>query len=131
MATFYGSDTACLTDLQRIDLQVTDPRRLIGERIARRLQTPRGGLASIGDDPDAGFNVRQLVNAKVRPADMGNFEAQIKAECLKDEQVDAAAVNLQLVGDALTIAIELATAEGPFTLTMNVTQLTVEAVFSF
>ena len=129
MATFYGSDSYCLTDVQLIDLQVTDPAQLIGQRIARRLQTPYGALAAIGDDPDFGFDVRQLVNGKIRPADLGQVQALIRAEVLKDEQIESATVNVVGANGEITISIAAVIAAGPFSLTMNVNALTTDVVF--
>lgn len=131
MATFFGSDTTCVSDVPLIDLQITDPRVLIGQRVARRLQTPRGGLASIGDNPDGGWDCRQYVNMKLAPGDIATAQGQIQNECLKDEAVQSAVVTMIQAGSVLTITIRLLSAVGPLTLTMNVQQLTVEAIFSF
>lgn len=131
MVTFYGSDTYCLTDLPLIDLQVTNPKILIGQRVARRLQTPRGALASINDDPDFGWDVRQYCNGKIGPNQIGIAKSQIESECLKDEQVATADAAITFDGGDLTIDIEMDTSAGPFLLTLNVSALTVEAVFDF
>lgn len=131
MATFYGSDSYCLTDVGLIDLQVTNPVQLIGQRIARRLQTPRGALAAISDDPNFGWDVRQYINAKMGPSDIAIAQAQISGECLKDEQVQSAVVSMTLSGGSMTLDIKLVSSVGPFTLTLNVDQLTVALVFNF
>lgn len=131
MAVFYGSDTVCLYDLPRIDLQVVDPVQLIGQRLARRLQTPRGALALIGDDPNFGWDVRQYINGRFNPTTLGVAESQIANECMKDEQVQAATARLTLSGLALTIDIEVESSAGPFSLTMQVSQLTVDLIFGF
>jgi hypothetical protein len=132
VATFYGSDTACVTDLSLVDTQITEPRRLIAERLARLLQTDRGGLGVIGDDPNRGFNVRALVNAKLAPSFIAQAQQQIVSECLKDEQVQSAtcSIVLQATG-ALTVTVNGVSSEGPFSLTLDVGQLTTNAVFSF
>lgn len=131
MAIFYGSDTNCVTDLPLIDLQVTNPNLLVGQRIARLLQTPRGGLGVIGDDPNRGFDVRQLVNGKLTPADLARAQQQIVSECLKDEQVQSADCTITASNGAVTVAVSLVGSSGPFTLTLNVDQLTTSAVFNF
>lgn len=131
MATFYGSDSYCISDVGLIDFQVTNPTQLIGQRIARRLQTPRGALAGIGDDPNFGWDVRQYINAALTPVSIAQAQAQIQAECTKDEEVQSAEVTLaQNAGGGLTITIVLTTATGPFTLTLAVTALTVDAIFN-
>lgn len=129
MATNYGSDTACTTDLPLISTPVTDPKTLIGQRIYRRLTTPRGALALIGGNGDGGWDVRQLVNMKMTPAKIAAAQQQIEGECLKDEQVSGAAVEVTSSAGNATIAIALTTAFGPFRLTLNVSVLTAELVF--
>ena len=132
MTTFYGSDTSCVSDVGLVDVQVTNPNVLIGQRIARRLTTPRGALAAVGDDPNFGWDVRQLVNAQLGPSSIAQAQHQISAECTKDEQVQSASVTIaQGAGGAVTITVLLTAATGPFTLTLNVNALTTSAVFSF
>ncbi len=131
MPTFWGSDTTCVTDLPRIDVQVSDPRVLIGQRTARRLTTPRGALGLINDDPSVGFDVRQFINAKLSPGQISAAQTQIKNEVLKDEQVLSADVRITLAQSMLTINVQMTTAEGPFLLTLNVEDLTVAAIFNF
>lgn len=132
MSAFYGSDTACVSDLGLVDTQISDPVQVIGQRIARRLQTPRGALALIGDDPDFGFDVRQLVNGKYAPADIHAAQTTIQNEVQKDEQVDSAIVSISIgAGGLLAIGLQVVSAVGPFGLTLNVTDLTVDVVFAF
>ena len=128
--TFLGSDTACLYDIGLIDTQVTDPVRLVGERLARRLTTPRGALGLIGDDPNAGFDVRQYVNGKLGPSALADAQAQVQAECLKDEQVESCICSMYLSGGALTLNLAITTAQGPFALTLNIGALTTALVFA-
>ncbi len=131
MATFYGSDSYCLDDLQRISTEVTDVRTLIGQRVARRLQTPRGALAIINGDPDFGWDVRQLCLAKLTPQSRAVAESQIQKECTKDEQVLSASVKVEPSRGDLVITISLVAADGPFLLVMNVGQLTTTALLTF
>jgi len=131
MAIFYGSDTSCVGDVGLVDVQVTDPRILVGQRIARRLTTPRGALAVINDDPAFGWDCKQYVNAKLRPTDITTAQSQIQKECLKDEQVQTASVVLTLSQGALTISVAMVSSAGPFILTLNVSDLTTDLVFTF
>ncbi len=129
---FFGSDVACITDQSLIDEVITDPRRLIGERVLRRWQTQRGALASINDDPDFGWDITQYVNAKLSPGGIAQAQTQLQAEALKDEQVESCNVRLtQGTGGLVTVTATFSTAAGPFNLTVDVRDLTVEAVFSF
>lgn len=131
MATLYGFDTACVSDVGLVDVVLTSAQLVIGQRVARRLQTRRGGLASV--DPaaaDFGFDVRQLLLGRMSPSGLSQAQQQISAECTKDEEVDAADVTVSLVnGEAITIIIQLTSAAGPFVLTLNVVDLTIEAIF--
>jgi hypothetical protein len=132
MATNYGYDTSCVSDVGLVDVVITSPQLVIGQRIARRLQTPRGGLASV--DPEAsdfGLDVRQFTLGRMAAASTAQIRNQISAECTKDEEVSAADVTVTTVsGGRMTITIQLTSATGPFTLTLNVTALTVEAIFA-
>jgi hypothetical protein len=127
----YGYDVSCVSDTGLVDQIVTSPYLVIGQRLARRLQTPRGGLAAVGDDPNFGWDVRQYTNGRLSAGELAKAQQQISAECTKDEEVSAADVAITFVnGGALTITIRLTSAVGPFSLTLNVSQLTVAAVFS-
>lgn len=130
MATFFGSDTSCISDLPLINVQITDPRILIAQRLARRLTTARGALASINDDPSFGWDVRQYINAKLSPSTRGIAEQQITSECLKDEQVQSVIVQVVQSGDHISVSVSAVSAVGPFALTLNVSELTVDLVFS-
>lgn len=130
MSTYYGTDTFCLNDIGWTDVLVTDPKTLIAQRLFRRLQTDRGALALIGDDPDFGLNVRQFLNGQQSPAAAALIERSVQQECLKDEQVDGVNVTVTFVGASLSIALAVVSSAGPFTLTLNVAQLTTEAIFN-
>jgi hypothetical protein len=132
MSVFYGSDSSCIADVGLFDLQITDPLLLIGHRIARRLLTPRGALDAIGDDPNYGWDVRQYALGRLAPAQIGQAQKQIAAEVSRDEEIESATVTLSFVnGGALTIQIDMIASNGPFSMTMNVSQLTTTAVFNF
>lgn len=130
---FVGSDTFCLTDVELIDRQVTDPRVLIAQRVARRWQIPRGALAIINDDPNAGWDITQYVNAKLTPQVVSVAESQLLAEALKDEQVASGTVQMVpgVAQGNFVVTGRFQSAAGPFTLTMGVRDLTVSAVFAF
>ena len=129
MAIYYGSDTLCVSDVPLVDVQTVDPFLLIGQRVARRLQTPRGGLAAFGDDPNFGWDVRQYTNGRLSPTNVDQAQRQIQSECLKDEEVLAAFVVITFVnGGALTISIQLTSSAGPFSLVLNVSQVSYTAL---
>lgn len=128
----FGQDTSCLTDVGLVDTQITDPRILVGQRIARRLQTPHGALANIGDDPDFGWDVHQLINARLSPGTLSQYEQQISAECTKDECVQSATVTItQGAGGSVSISVDMQSSAGPFELVLSVDQLTSSLIFNF
>lgn len=120
MTTEHGYDLGGILDLSP-DLRVVNGREALAHAIARRLTTPRGSLFY---DGNYGHDVRQYVNAPVqRP---GVIESQVSGECLKDERVLESEVTVLNVGEELRISVKITDARGPFTLTLVVTQLTVE-----
>jgi len=131
MATNYGQDSSCVSDVGLFDLQITDPFILIGQRIIRRLTTPRGGLASIGDDANFGFDLRQLINTQLSPSSITRYQDQINAECMKDEEISNAVATISSSNGTVTVSISLTSAAGPFSLTLPVQNLTAAQIFSF
>lgn len=129
MATFYGSDSSCVSDVGLVDVQITNPAILIGQRLARRLQTPRGGLAAFGGPADFGWDVRQLVLSKMTDASRSTAQQQIENECLKDEQVLNVEVSVTGTGGAVAVTVKGISSAGPFTLTGNVQQFTAPEFF--
>lgn len=132
MTTDYGSDTFWLTDAPLVSVPVTDPFIVVGQRIARRLMTPRGGLAVIGGDPNFGWDVRRYVLGRVSPARLAQAQSQVQGEVLKDEAVQSAIVQFTYTNDGkLTIKVDCVLAIGPLQLVLNVSALSVSAVFNF
>lgn len=131
MAINFGQDSSCVSDVGLFDLQITDPVTLVAQRIIRRLTTPRGGLAAIGDDPNFGWDIRQLINARLSPSDIQNYQQQIEAECYKEETISAATATISNSSGNVTISVSLTSASGPFSLTLPVQNLTAAAIFTF
>lgn len=130
MSTDYGTATLGVSDIPLISIRSSDPYLVIGQRIARRLTTPRGGLAAIGDDPNFGWDVRQYTNGRLSPVLLAQAKSQIEAECTKDEEISAAFATLTFAnGGALTITLQLTSAAGPFTLVMPVANLSATLIF--
>jgi phage baseplate assembly protein W len=125
-ATTYGSCWSCVSDLASPGTFVTG-NRAIAEAIARRLQTPRGGLI---DDPTYGYDLTDFVDADVSPADLARMQSNVVAECLKDERVSGASVSVLLTAAGVMIAtIKLEPVGGqPFTLVLSVSAVAVDPV---
>lgn len=127
MSVDYGSDLSLVDDLTP-NMAVVSGLRLVGEAIARRLQTPRGALL---DDSLYGFDVTSLINADMDRGDIANLNAGVRSECLKDQRVRTAQVTSTFVEQQapslgyLQITISLGTNNGPFTLVLAASQVTV------
>jgi hypothetical protein len=120
------------TDLSTPDGMDLDPlggtvtgRRAVGQAIARRLVTPRGGLL---DDESYGYDLRQLVGEALRPGDLATVEADIADQCRADERVDDVAVAVTLsTGGALRVELTIATETlGPLRLVLAVSAVSAE-----
>jgi hypothetical protein len=85
-------------------------RTAVMHAVARRLVTPSGSLSW---DRRVGFDVRRWLNAAVTDKALSHIQTQVKAQCLLDERVDAAAVTatFDLATSTLSIAIELTLAD--------------------
>lgn len=121
----FGTDLSCVTDLTP-QCTVVSGRRLLAEAIARRLITPRGRL--IGD-PDYGTDITDLINDDVDATTIGAMRSAIVAECLKDERVVSAEVTITAPPGgtgSYKIDISLEDGDGPFPLTLDVSEVTVE-----
>lgn len=115
-----GTDLSCVTDLTLDMAQVTG-RVALAQAIARRWQTPRGGLI---DDPNYGYPLSDLLNDDVSSGDLAKAQAGAAAEALKDERVLACKVSLVLNAGVLVVTASITDAAGPFTLVASVTEIT-------
>lgn len=103
--------------------RVVTGERVVAEAIARRLMTPRGRLIGY---PNYGFDLTQYVNADVSPRDIVGIRNGIAAECVKDDRVLKADASIVLADDStFTVTIVLIGTQGPFTLVLGVSAVTV------
>lgn len=101
MATDYGTDWDCVTDINPYGTTVSGPE-CVAQAIARRLQTPEGGLL---DDPSYGYDLRALINTSLSDAEVLSVRTAVEAQCLQDERVDSAEVEVSLTDEVLTITV--------------------------
>lgn len=99
--------------------------KVVANSIARALTTPNGAADWA---PGRGFDVRLLLKLGATPAQVAQAEHYITAECEADERVSSAEVSIAFVSSTgiATITIALVTTSGPFTLILQVSDLTVE-----
>lgn len=118
--TDFGIDFAGYLDIDSSFSTVTG-KLAVAHAVARRLVQPKGGLI---DAPNYGWDVRQLINAPVNAA---FAESRIQDECEQDERVLSAVVtvNFEPRSSVVDIVIDLRTADGPFSMTLHVSQVSV------
>lgn len=126
MATDLGTDLSCLTDLTAT-MSTVSGRRLLAEAIARRLQTPRGGLLK---HPDYGFDLAGHINDDINASDIAVISSGVEAECLKDERVISATCACTFAVNTLTVVVTITDADGPFVLILAATAVSVTLVSS-
>jgi len=122
MTTDFGRSLSCVSDLQP-DFAVVTGRRLLAEAIVRRITTPRGRLI---DDPNYGIDVREWLLDSVTPSDLQRLPAVVDAEIQQDERIVGSTTTAIYNAGVLTLSITLDPGESPFTLTLAVSELTVE-----
>ena len=101
--------------------------QLLGQDLCHRLQCIRGSLAW---DPNAGWDLRQLLRGTFSASAAKAAESAIASECEKDERVLSATAVLSFIAAARTllVSISVVTNAGPFLLVLSVDQLTVSVL---
>ena len=128
MTTDFGRDTLCQDSLK--PGRYATKARLVGQRCYHRLITPRGLLRGGADEANFGLDLAGMCGAAVTPELEAAIGPRVKAELMKDAQVESVAVDVVKSGTPLertwTITIDAKTAEGPFELVLAVADVTVE-----
>jgi hypothetical protein len=121
----YGSDLWCVDDLKETmdEIPNSDSPLAIAQANYRRLRTSRGQLY---DDLDYGLDIRSFVNKGVTVAELQSIAGQIRNELLKDDRNESIVVTMtpnesNFPGTGYEIRIDGVTAQGPFTLTLALT----------
>lgn len=124
MATDFGTDLDCLTDLSPTMATVSG-QKAHGQALARRLQTPRGRLLK---HPNCGLDLAGRINDDLSQADIASIASDVEAECMKDERTLAASVVCTFAASTLTVVITVTGASGPFVLVLAVSAVSVTLV---
>ena len=122
--TDYGRDLVCVYDLDPMMLEVTD-RRIVAQRIARRLTCFRGGCI---DAPNDGYDLRDELSRDVDNTTLVQIKARIRSEILKDEAVNSITVGsltYNQQSQTLNASITLDLGAGPFPLVLNISAVSV------
>jgi phage baseplate assembly protein W len=118
MTTDFGSDFDCTDDLTAEMREVSGPMAL-AQNVYRRLSTPRGMVI---DAPDYGRDLRDYLHKGLTPTEQTSIPGEVRAEVLKEQRIENADVRVTSFADeAMTLAIRCESAEGPFSLTLDVT----------
>jgi phage baseplate assembly protein W len=120
----FGTTWSCVSDITQPAVLVSG-NQAVAEAIARRLQTPRGGLI---DDPNYGYDLTAFINDDLTTPQLASIQSQVSAECLKDQRVRAAATTVTFFSGVLIVSIVLTTATGPFTLVLSVSAVAANPV---
>src|SRR5262245_60329956 len=119
----FGTDIRCLFDLDPL-FGVVFARENLAQALVHRLTTPRGTLL---DDPAYGIDTRAYVSESLTAARLYQLKVDLETELERDERIQTADTTLTpLAGDRLRLSLVLSTKEGPFTLVLAVSALTVE-----
>lgn len=128
--TNFGRDTSCTTSL-RTGVLVSGPR-LVAEACYRRCSTPRGTLRGGEDEANYGIDLSDLIGSATTASDEASLPGRIQTELSKDDRIETVTVNVTavVVGPATTwnVSIEGDTAEGPFSLVLAVSDVTVDLI---
>lgn len=119
-------DIACTDGCDELFSETSGVAEL-GQAVYRRLTTPRGRLI---DDADYGFDVRELLHAGLTPDYQSRISSIIRAEVLKDERVVSCDVTSTYTDAVLVVSMSCGTADGPFSLTVDISEASVLLVAS-
>lgn len=128
--TDFGRDIKCSTDITPT-LQDDDGLSLMQGVAVRQLYTPNQSLLS--DPSHQSIDLRQFLSTDSMVQSNGQLNtngvsAAAKAALLADPRVFSAAVRIEWFPDAnyMTVGITGVCAEGPFALTLGVSQVTIK-----
>lgn len=124
MSVDFGTDLSFFPDLDP-GFGVVSGADCLGQALARRLETPRGGLWY---DADYGTDIRDRLNDAATQAGWHALQSDIEGECEKDERVRhaSATVTLDTASSTLTVSISCDTADGPFVFVLSADALSVQ-----
>lgn len=96
---------------------------VVRHAVARRFITTTGHLPWA---PEAGFDLRALVNEGFAANELAALKARIRNEAEQDSRVDSATVDASVEGTRLRIEIVCQTGAGPFALVLALTTSGIE-----
>jgi hypothetical protein len=123
LAADFGTAVSWVSDMNA-EGRLVSGFRVVAEAVARRWMTPRGRLIGY---PNYGFDLTAYVNADMNARDIASLRAGAAAEAEKDERIVSADVSAVLDSSGLlTVTGLLNTGQGPFTMVVEVSAVTVK-----
>lgn len=127
----FGTEPDFGTDLgsyPSIDFRPRNSRRNVADALYRRFTTPRAKLKA---HPDYGFDLRAFLNETITDDVLVDIKTACEREAEKDERVLSidVAITFSPTTQILSIKMEILTAEGPFSMVLTVSSLSIEMLF--
>lgn len=124
LGSFPNADANGALDVD-LGMQEVTGRDVLIQRLVRRQLTPPG---SVIDSPNDCIDVRGFVSAGVTQTDLQSLAGALRNELLKDEGVTDVAISVSFDPRIamLSIVEKFTSGYGPFSLTLNVSQVTLE-----
>lgn len=107
----------CLGGVEDLDGGMVTGRLALAQELARRSITVRGTNIV---DPDYGYDTTQHLNGRIRAADLSECAAELTSQFRADDRVQDAQVSAQFTGGVLLIVATIFDGDGPFPLTLSV-----------
>lgn len=127
MATDYGTDLYCDTDMDGSLTEVSGSL-LMQQVILKRLYTPKGSLLSAPSENT--IDLREWLSSSVDPThrEITGAKAAAVSALMADQRIESVTVTPAFDAATRTLRVSIAGfgAEGPFSLTIGVTSLTVD-----
>ena len=125
MPLLFGDDIDCGPDGLSPTFELVSERDALVQAILHRFQTQRGSLI---DDKDYGLEVQAWVGKRVDTTQLWAWQQALEGEARKDQRVLSARARLTFdtISQLLSFTLAVETAEGPFTLTVAVSELSVD-----
>jgi len=130
----YGSCFATLPDANGVvdltpDMRAATGRDVLIQSLVRRQTTPRGSVIT---SPNDCLDIRQMISLEMSSADAQRLASSIRLELLKDQRVLSCGVQITIdttTGNT-TIQENIVAAQGPFTLTLVLSNNTINQIIA-
>jgi hypothetical protein len=125
MATDYGTDLSCITDLSPL-MAESSGRMVLIEAALRRVTTGRGMVI---DSPNDGVDLNEALSDDMTTLERARIRALVESELVKDERIFSATVtrnDYDVHTKTLRMSIRLIDADGPFSLTLAINSVSVQ-----